>query len=82
MPSEQRGMFPNKGNDLRRPLEHLEEPTLKLSLPPTLQKRDLDIVGLQQDGSTAHTFRISVGILRAAFPECLILLRGYVYYLT
>ncbi|GFX83545.1 hypothetical protein TNCV_324941 [Trichonephila clavipes] len=36
---------------------------------PTLQKKDLDKEWLQQDGTTSHTSRVSMGVLRAAFPE-------------
>lgn len=43
---------------------------------PALQEMDLDNVWFQQDGATAHTSRISMGVLRAAFPERLISLRG------
>ncbi|GFV87854.1 hypothetical protein TNCV_781361 [Trichonephila clavipes] len=81
MPFEQQGMSTKKGKELRRPLEHLkmwnEFPRLNsynLTMIsqfflPSHQERDLDNVLLQQDGATVHTFRVSKGILRAAFPE-------------
>ena len=45
---------------------------------PALNDMDLDNdnVWFQQDGATAHTFRISMGFLREAFPDRLISLRG------
>ncbi|GFX47426.1 hypothetical protein TNCV_1734131 [Trichonephila clavipes] len=36
---------------------------------PARQERDLDNVWLHQDGATSHNTRVSMGILRAAFPE-------------
>ncbi|GFU31317.1 DUF4817 domain-containing protein [Trichonephila clavipes] len=42
---------------------------------PALQENDLDNAWLQ-DVATAHTSRVSMGILRATFPECLNSLRG------
>ena len=43
---------------------------------PALEEMDLDNVWFQQDGATAHTARVSMNVLRAAFPEWLISLRG------
>lgn len=43
---------------------------------PALNEMNLDNVWFQQDGATAHTSRVSMGVLRAAFPERLISLRG------
>ncbi|GFW18846.1 DUF4817 domain-containing protein [Trichonephila clavipes] len=41
-----------------------------------LHEKDLDEEWLQLDGVTAHTFRVSIGILRAALPKLLISLLG------
>ncbi|GFX42893.1 hypothetical protein TNCV_5072571 [Trichonephila clavipes] len=82
MPSEQQKMFPKKGNYLQRPLENLKmwnefvcqfkplcDNMIQQIFLPALQERDLHKVWLQQQGVTAHTPRISMGILRAAFPR-------------
>ncbi|GFU67281.1 hypothetical protein TNCV_3556071 [Trichonephila clavipes] len=74
-----------KGNDIRRPLEHMKmcndfvcqlrpeyvTKILQLFLP-VLEERDLDNLWLQ-DVATTHT-RVSMGALRAAFTEFLIYL--------
>ncbi|GFX45502.1 hypothetical protein TNCV_2740391 [Trichonephila clavipes] len=74
------GMSPHRRKDLRRSLEHwimwnelvcqfrpLYNNMIQQFFLPTLQERDLDNVWLQQHGATAHTSRVSMGVLRAAF---------------
>ncbi|GFV22946.1 hypothetical protein TNCV_2623991 [Trichonephila clavipes] len=50
--------------------------TMNQQFLSTLQERGFYNVGLQQDGATAHTSRVSIGNLRAAFPGLMISLRG------
>ncbi|GFX14778.1 hypothetical protein TNCV_1485211 [Trichonephila clavipes] len=80
MPSKLRGMSPKKENDLRRSLEHLKMMNeLMCQFRPdvimiqqfflhALHERNLGNARLQQDGATAYT-RVSMGVLREAFPE-------------
>ncbi|GFX50747.1 hypothetical protein TNCV_2723321 [Trichonephila clavipes] len=88
MPSEQRGMSPKKRKDIRRPLEHLQmwnefvcqfrpvcdnDPTV---LTCFSKKGILTACGYNNRGVTAHISWVSMGILRAAFPERLISNKG------
>ena len=43
---------------------------------PRLDELDLGDTWFQQDGTTAHTSRTSMAVLREHFPECLISIRG------